>query len=116
MRHLTRNAAIACLIATGTACAVRTYPGQVRPKDPIRHYSLLVPDSLEVVSVDYDIVIWTDDRRNPPGRAFVKVIARNRGTGAFVLMLYEDIAHRTEPIQTIEVNSANMSSSSGIRE
>ena len=116
MRHLTRNAAIACLIATGTACAVRTYPDQVRPQDPIRHYSLMVADSLEVVSVDYDVVIWANNTKNPPGRGFVKVIARNRRTGAFVLMLYEDIANRSEPIQTIEVNSANTSRSPGGRE
>jgi len=73
----------------------------------------MVADSLEIVSVDYDIVIWTDDTRNPPGRGFVKVTARNRNTGAFVLMLYEDIANRTDPIQTIEVSTRSNSGSSG---
>ncbi len=115
MRQLPRIVAITCLSVSLSACAIQTYPEVARPEDPVRHFQLMMPDSLEVVSVDYDIVIWEDAKENPAGRGFVKVVARNRATSAFVLMLYEDIANRTEPIQTIEVNSANIMRSSGGR-
>lgn len=109
MRQLARLVAITCLSVSMAACAVQTYPESAQPEDPVRHFQLQVPDSLEVVSVDYDIVIWEDAKENPAGRGFVKVVARNRVTSAFVLMLFEDIAKRTEPIEVIAVSSVNTS-------
>ena len=99
------------LPALGLAVAcnpVNTVPAPVSPTAAIQYYDLEVPADLEVKGVDFSATTFSDVSGSAGamtssvgGRAFVKVYAVHRTTGQQFLLLYEDIAHRRQPVQVI---------------
>jgi hypothetical protein len=96
-------------LLTGVACSpVNTVPEPVSPTAAIQHYDLEIPADLEIKSVDFSATTFSDvsgsggsTSSSVGGRAFVKVYAVHRTTGEQYLLLYEDIAHRKQPVQVI---------------
>ncbi len=98
----------AVLIALAACRPVNTVPAPVRPTDPIQEYDLQIPGNLEVRHVDFSATAYADASGTPDhtgatvgGRAFLKVYAVDRTTGESVLLLYENIAERKQPVQII---------------
>jgi hypothetical protein len=98
------------LIVAMTACtgAVNTVPEPVSPTASVQYYDLDIPPDLEIKAVDFDATAFTEvsgfngqTSSSTSGRAFVKVYAVQRRTGEQYLLLYEDAAHRKQPIQII---------------
>jgi hypothetical protein len=96
---------------------VNTLPAPVAPTDPVGYADLEVPAGLEIRSVDFSAATFSD-ASGPPGggvsstfggRAFVKVYAVHRTSGAQYLLLYEDIARRPRPIQVIRFHAGGAS-------
>lgn len=95
----------------GAACqsTVNTLPDPVTPTTAVQYYDLEVPRDLEIKAVDFAATTFADVFGMPHsatvssvgGRAFVKVYAVHRTTGEQFLLLYEDIARRTRPVQII---------------
>jgi hypothetical protein len=97
----------------GAACrpttTVNTLPAPVSPSTAVQYYDLEVPRDLAVKGVDFAATTFSDVFGPPDGtttstvsgRAFVKVYAVHRMTGEQFLLLYEDITHRTRPVQII---------------
>lgn len=110
---MTHRSALLALVALASASACRqpinTLPPPASPTAMVRYYDLEVPADLEVRSVDFAAATFSDASGAPGGfvsttvggRAFVKVYAVRRGTGEQFLLLYEDIAHRRQPIEII---------------
>ncbi len=92
------------VVASGCA-KVNTLPKPIGPDDPVRRYQLAIPDSIEVLSVDFDIAIYGGEGVIDKGRAFVKVVGRVRTSGRFVLFLFENLDRRQQPIEVIEIVS-----------
>src|SRR2546425_9593836 len=94
---------------------INTLPPTVTPADPVQHYSLRVPDSLEIKAVDFDASLYpnvsgggnlgVDTKLG--GRAFVKVYAVHRKTGETYLLVFEDIARRRDPVLVIRFESSS---------
>lgn len=84
------------------ACVTPTYtvPEPVDPTDPVQEYALEIPPNLDVHHVDFSA---TEFKRDDQvwGRGFLKVYAIDRESGDAVLLLFEDIAHRKQPLQVI---------------
>lgn len=100
----------AVVLLGGCSSTVNTLPPRTSPADPVREYTLHLPPGLEVRAVDYVASLYSDvsgGALNVPtttsvgGRAFVKVYAVHRETGEQYLLLYENIAQRSRPIQII---------------
>jgi len=95
----------------GTACTpVYTVPHVVAPRDPVQEFSLELPPNLEVRHVDFSATEFATDHNGMyagavGGRAFLKVYAVDRESGEAVLLIYEDIAHRKQPVQVIRFRS-----------
>jgi hypothetical protein len=78
--------------------------------------TLEIPDGFEVRSVDYDAAMYSDVSGTPGilggtsttlgGRGFVKVLAVERSSGQQVLLLYENVSQRSQPVQIIRFRSA----------
>src|SRR5690554_4155563 len=94
---------------TLAACGpVNTMPAPVSPSDPIQHFDLNLPASLEVQSVEFAATTFSEvsgydgtTGSEVGGRACVQVYAIHRETGGQYLLLYEDIANRKRPVQVI---------------
>src|SRR5882762_3328593 len=94
---------------------INTLPPTVTPTDPVQHYALRIPDSLEIKAVDFDAALYS----NVGGtgdigvgttlgeRAFVKVHAVHRKTGEQYLLVFEDIARRRDPILVIRFEGSS---------
>ena len=116
MPLLIRHARILLLaVLSPVACStVNTVPEPVAPTAAVQHYDLEVPSDLEIKSVDFSATTFSDvsgyhgsTSSSVGGRAFVKVYAVHRKTGEQFLLLYEDIAHRKQPIQVIRFVRSN---------
>ena len=100
--------AIASAACTST---INTLPPVTDPAAPVQEVSLQIPEGLDVRSVHYSATMYPNvsgtsgsygvTSTSVGGRAFVQVVAVDRETGEQVLLLYEDIAQRSEPIQII---------------
>ena len=111
-----RNPRTAALIVAATlvGCSpVNTVPPPVSPEDPVQHYDLEIPASLEIRSVEFTATTFSEvtgyDRATGSkvgGRAFLQVYAVHRETGDQYVLLYEDIARRKQPVQVIRFRSA----------
>lgn len=98
-------------LIAGVACqpTINTLPGPASPTTAVQYYDLEVPGDLEIKAVDFAATTFSEVFGPPHGfttssvggRAFVKVYAVHRTTGEQFLLLYEDIAHRTQPVQVI---------------
>jgi hypothetical protein len=97
---------VAACCAAG-ACVTPTYtvPEPVDPTDPVREYTLEIPPNLEVRNVDFSATEFKHGDE-VGGRGFLKVYAVDRGSGEAVLLIFEDIAHRKQPLQVIRFRSA----------
>lgn len=107
--RLLTYAVAACAI---TACfPVNTVPEPVAPSDPVAEYELEIPGNLEVRHVDFSATIYADGSGNlhdtsVGGRAFLKVHAVDRDSGEAVLLLYENVAERKQPVQVFRFRNA----------
>ena len=99
---------------TLAACGpTNTVPAPVAPSDPIQHYDLDLPESLEVRSIQFAATTFSEvsgyggaTSSETGGRAFLQVYAVHRDTGEQYFLLYEDIANRRRPIQVIRFRPA----------
>lgn len=106
LRH---DAAALFAALLGAACApINTVPEPLAPTDPVQHYDLEVPASLEIRSVDFDAALFSDVSGGSElvgtqvgGRGFLKVYAVHRQTGEQYLLIYENIRERKQPVQVI---------------
>jgi ketosteroid isomerase-like protein len=105
------------LLLAGCTHTVNTLPPLAAPGAALQEITLQIPDGLEVVSIDYDAALFSDvsgyssasiggTSTSLGGRAFMKVHAVDRVTREQVLLLYEDVTKRTEPIQIIRARTA----------
>jgi hypothetical protein len=104
----------ALLLVGACSRTVNTLPPVVSPTTPVLEHTLQLPPGLEIRSVDYQATMFSDvsggvgtipNTTTTGGRAFIKVYAVDTGTGDQVLLLYENVARRTEPIQIIRFRS-----------
>jgi hypothetical protein len=87
---------------------VNTLPPIMKADEPPQQVTLLVPENLEIKSVDFSASLYTDAERGTPtvnwdlgGRAFIQADAVDKKTGEAYLLIYENIAKRAMPIQII---------------
>gem|GEM_PF-3745277 len=88
---------------------MNTVPTVVSPTAAVQYHDLDVPADVEIRSVDFSATAFSETSGGPGGhvsssvggRAFVKVYAVRRGTGEQLLLLYEDIARRRQPVHII---------------
>ncbi len=99
-----------CLLV---GCTVNTLPEPVSPTAAIQYLDLAIPADLEVQSADFSASTFADvsgsngiTSSSVGGRAFVKVYAVHRRTGERYLLIYEDVAHRKQPVQVIRFRPA----------
>jgi len=91
------------------ACSpVNTVPPPLTPTDPVQHFDLAIPASLEIRSVEFTATTFADvsgyggsTGSKVGGRAFLQVYAVHRQTGDQYMLLYEDIGRRKQPVQVI---------------
>lgn len=91
---------------------LNTVPRPALPEDPIQEFTLELPPNLEVRQIDFSATEYATDEQGrysgeTGGRAFIKVFAVDRVTGESVLLLYENVGFRKQPIQVIRFRSAN---------
>ena len=105
---------LAVVILGACTQTINTLPPTVTPADPVQHYSLRIPDSLEIKSVDFDAALYPNVRGTEygvdtklGGRAFVKVFAVHRKTGETYLLVFEDIAQRRDPVLVIRFEGSS---------
>lgn len=84
-------------LLSGCASSNTLFP-VAEPGAATRTYVLDLPDGFEVRSVDFEA---STDSSGVRGRGFVKVLALDRRSGRQVLLLYENIAVRQEPVAVI---------------
>jgi hypothetical protein len=104
--HIWRYAAVLLVLA---GCRpVNTLPEPVNPTDPGLEHTLEIPANLEVRHVDFSATTFGGKTTgiSVEGRGFLEVYAVDRTTGDSVLLLYEDITVRAQPIQIIRFRSA----------
>lgn len=99
---------LASFTVATSACftPVYTVPERVGPVDPVVEFDLEVPSNLEIRQVDFVATEYSTDYEGRysgaiGGRAFLKVYAVDRTTGDAVLLLYEDIERRKQPVQIV---------------
>lgn len=104
---------LAAAVLTATAChPVNTVPPPARPEDPIQEFNLELPPNLEIRHIDFIASEYATDAESiyngeRGGRAFIKVFAVDLVTGESVLLLYENVGHRKQPIQMIRFRSSS---------
>jgi len=93
---------------------INTLPPTVTPADPVQHYALRIPDSLEIKAVDFDAALYPNVSGGElgvdtklGGRAFVNVYAVHRKTGETYLLVFEDIARRRDPVLLIRFEGSS---------
>ena len=96
-------------VTTACSSTVNTLPPVVSPSAPIGELVLEIPEGLEVRSASYSATMYSNvsgtsgnygiTSTSVGGRAFVQVLAVDRATQEQVLLVYENIATRTKPIQ-----------------
>jgi hypothetical protein len=91
---------------------INTVPDTALPKDPIREFKLELPPNLEVRHIDFSATQYATDENGiyggqTGGRAFIKVYAVDRVTGESVLLLYENIGKRKQPLQMIRIGGSS---------
>lgn len=98
----------AALVTAACGPTTNTVPAPVAPGDPIQHYDLDLPESLEVQSIEFAATTFSEvagyggtTSSEMGGRAFLQVHAIHRETGDHYLLLYEDIANRKHPVQVV---------------
>ena len=94
-----------CCVAGGCVSPTYTVPEPVDPSDPVREYALEIPPNLDVRHVDFSATEFRRHGDQVGGRGFLKVYAVDRGSGEAVLLIFEDIAHRKQPLQVIRFRS-----------
>lgn len=105
---------LAALIAAGACAPVNTVPEPLAPTDPVQHYDLEVPSSLDIRAVDFDAALFSDVSGGSEivgtqvgGRGFLKVYAVHKETGEQYLLIYENIRERKQPVQVIRFRSVS---------
>lgn len=88
----------AILLLAGCGSSASTLFPVAEPGEPVVEYILDVPDHQEVQTVDFSAAT---DSSGVRGRGFVKVFATDRTTGEQVLLLFENIGVRKEPVALI---------------
>ena len=98
----------AVLLVLAGCRPINTLPDPVSPTDPVQEFALEIPANLEVRHVDFSATTFADDaaiRQGPRtavgGRGFIEVYAVDRATGEAVLLIYEDVGMRKQPLQII---------------
>ena len=92
-------AALLTSTALLTGCgSTNTLLPVAQPWQATREYVLKLPDNYEIRSVDFEA---STDSSGVKGRGFVKVLAVDRRSGEQVLILYENISVRSEPVAII---------------
>ena len=93
---------------------INTVPDPVAPDAAVQNFELEIPQNLEVRNVDFSAVAYSDVSgsgglvgSSTVGRGFLKVYAFDRGSGESVLLLYENIAKRKQPVQVIRFRPAS---------
>ena len=111
MRTIPRLLTCAAAVWAVTACfPVNTVPEPVQPSDPVEEFNLEIPDNLEVRHVDFSATMFAQGSGGQHvgsvgGRAFLKVYAVDRGSGESVLLIYENVAERRQPVQVFRFRS-----------
>jgi hypothetical protein len=110
---------IPALLLLAACRPVNTVPAPVSPTDPVQEFALDLPANLEIRHVDFSATTFSDVSGSESsvatsvgGRAFLQVYAVDRSTGESVLLLYENIARRKQPIQVIRFRAATARGSS----
>lgn len=105
---------LASFTVATSACfnPVYTVPERAGPVDPVLEFDLEVPPNLEIRHVDFAATEYATDADSRysgavGGRGFLKVYAVDLSTGESVLLIYEDIARRKEPVQVIRFRKAS---------
>jgi hypothetical protein len=85
---------------------LNTVPAPLAPEEPTQQYELVLPGNLEVHNVEFSAALVSRGSVNDPsggveGRGFVKVYAVDRDSGDSVLLIYENVAERKEPVQVV---------------
>jgi hypothetical protein len=87
---------------------VKTLPPLLAPEDPPQQVTLLVPEDLEIRSIDFSASVYTDSEDGTTtipwelgGRAFISAHAVHKRSGEAYLLLYENVAERRMPVQII---------------
>ena len=113
MTHYRSIIAFAVSIALAGCSPVNTVPPPLAPNDPVLHYDLEIPESLEIRSVEFTATAFSDvsgyggsTGSKVGGRAFLQVYAVHRQTGDQYVLLYEDVARRKQPVQVIRFRAA----------
>lgn len=104
MRTISRVLTLAAATWAITACfPVNTVPEPVRPADPVEEFDLEIPGNLDVRHVDFSATMFSQTsgshHSSVGGRAFLKVYAVDRASGESVLLIYENVAERKQPVQ-----------------
>jgi hypothetical protein len=109
-------------LVSGAACQqqpISFEPHPVSVNAPTERYDLVIPPNLEVRNADYSATALGEVGGSEGAtssrveiRNFVKIYAVDRTTGDQFVLVYEDIAHRKEPIQIIRLVQAAADSGS----
>jgi hypothetical protein len=101
------------LVAGVTACtsAINTLPPVTDAAAPVQEVTLQIPENFEIRSITYSATMFPNvsgtsgaygvTTTTAGGRAFVQVLAVDRNNGEQVLLLYEHVTQRPQPIQII---------------
>ena len=99
-------------LLAGCAHRIDTLPPVAKPGAPLREITLEIPEGFEVRSIDYDAAMYSSvsgsggmTSTSAGGRAFVKVLAVERSSGQQVLLLYENVSARSQPVEIIRFRS-----------
>jgi len=91
--------------------AIETAPYPVSPTTPIVTQHLQIPPEFDVIGAQYSMTTLTEvsgDRGIAGSRAqsreFISVYAIRRATKEKVLLVYEDLAHRAQPVEIITLD------------
>lgn len=105
-----RSSMVSLALALAACGPTNTVPRPVAPSDPIQHYDLRIPESLQVQSIEFAATTFSEvsgyggtTGSEVGGRAFIQVHAVHRDTRDQYLLLYEDIANRKQPVQVIRL-------------
>ena len=101
-------ALVCALFLTSCTGYINTLPtaGSPPPEGTLETV-LRLPEGLQVVSVDYDAELYLPSSNGSTsfegevGRAFINVLAVDRETGTQYLLIYENLAQNSRPLQVI---------------
>lgn len=104
------------LFCAACASTINTLPPLADARTPLQEVTLEIPDGLEIRSVSYTATMYPDvsgssgsagmTSTEAGGRAFVHVVAVDSASGEQVLLIYENLAERPQPIQIIRFRTA----------